>query len=146
MKWNWGTKLAVIFGIFVAAMAALVIMSMRQKIQLVATDYYKEELQYQQVIDASKLANGLGSSVLLEKRGKFIHLQLPPEMQGTVVTGELFFYCASEAGNDQKMTLTTNELGMQLISADKLQPGNYTVKIKWVHHNKHYYSEQHLSW
>ena len=44
MKWNWGTKLILVFSLFVAGMITLVVMSMKQKVQLVAKDYYKEQI------------------------------------------------------------------------------------------------------
>lgn len=144
MKWNWGTKLILVFGFFVAAMTALVIMSMKQKIQLVAKDYYRDELRYQQVIDAASLANKLSAKVKITKTDSFILVQLPQEMAGTAVEGEIVFYCISEAAKDRQLHLKTNMDARQLIPLNKLLPGSYAVKIKWLHNNLHYYTEQSL--
>jgi hypothetical protein len=144
MKWNWGTKLILVFGFFVVAMTVLVVMSMKQKIQLVAKDYYRDELRYQQVIDAASLANKLSTKVEIIKQGSFIRIQLPQEMAGTAVQGEILFYYISDAAKDRHLQLQTNAAAAQLIPLDKLLPGSYTVKINWTHNNLQYYTEQSL--
>ena len=144
MKWNWGAKLILVFGIFVVAMTALVVMSMKQKIQLVTKDYYRDELRYQQVIDAASLANKLSAQIEITKLDSFIRIQLPQEMAGTSVQGEILFYYISDAAKDRHWQLQTNTAAQQLIPLDKLLPGNYAVKINWTHNNLQYYTEQSL--
>ncbi len=145
MKWNWGTKLILVFSFFALAMILLVVMSMRQKVQMVAEDYYKDELRYQQVIDATALANTLSAKVEITKQHDKIMLQFPHEMNGAVLNGRLLFYCAAESAKDQTIKLETDILGKQLIAADKFRPGNYIVKIEWKYKDKQYYTEQPLS-
>lgn len=145
MKWNWGTKLILVFGFFVAAMAALVVMSMRQKIQMVAKDYYKDELKYQQIINATTLANQLSTTVELTKQDGFMMLQLPDEMKGEEIKGVLLFYNQADAAKDRELPLETNTRAQQLIPVSLFLPGNYTLKITWTHRGKQYYAEQSLS-
>lgn len=141
MKWNWGTKLMLVFSLFASAMIMLVIMSMRQKVQMVAQDYYKDELHYQQVIDATSMANTLSKKASIIKSENQIVLQLPHEMNGAVINGRLLFYCASESAKDQQVKLQTDLSGKQVIAADQFKPGNYTVKIEWQFNGKQYYTE-----
>jgi hypothetical protein len=145
MKWNWGTKLILVFGFFIAAMTALVIMSMRQKIQMVAKDYYNDELKYQQVINATELANQLSTPVELIKQDGYIILQLPAEMKGEVIKGTILFYYPADAVKDRELPLQTNTDAQQLVPLSLFLPGNYTVKIAWIHKDKQYYAEQSLS-
>ncbi len=145
MKWNWGTKLMLVFGLFIAAMAGLVVMSMRQKIQMVAKDYYKEELKYQQVINATVLANQLSTTVEIIKQDDFIILQLPAEMKGELIKGTILFYYPADAAKDRELPLQINNNAQQLIPLSLFLPGKYTVKIDWIHKDKQYYSEQVLS-
>ena len=145
MKWNWGTKLMLVFSFFASAMILLVIMSMRQKVQMVAKDYYKDELRYQQVIDATSLANTLSAKVEITKEDGFIIVQVPHEMNGVVINGKLLFYCASESAKDQQIKLQTDVSGKQAISSSQFKPGNYTVKIEWQFNGKQYYAERPLT-
>jgi len=145
MKWNWGTKLMLVFSFFASAMILLVIMSMRQKVQMVAKDYYKDELRYQQVIDASNLANGLTEKVRVIKQDSFITIQLPHEMKGRKITGKLLFYCASESAKDKVVVMQTDVSGKQEVPASKFSEGNYTVKIEWECDGKQYYAEQFIT-
>ena len=59
MKFNWGYKITVFYLVFIAGIMYLVIQSSRQKMDLVTTDYYAQELKYQDKIDQSKRAGEL---------------------------------------------------------------------------------------
>ncbi len=144
MIWNWGTKIILVFGLFVTAMITLVVMSMKQKVEMVTKDYYKDELRYQQVINASSLANALSTKVEIKQQDGFLLVQLPQEMAGAAVTGNLLFYCAADAAKDRQVQLQTNITAQQQISLHNFLPGNYIVKIQWTHHNMQYYTEQPL--
>lgn len=56
LKLNWGAGIAVLYMGFVAMIVLLVVMSMRQKIDLVTDEYYAEELLFQGKIDKIKRA------------------------------------------------------------------------------------------
>jgi hypothetical protein len=145
MKWNWGTKLIMVFSIFVLGMVALVVMSMRQKVDLVAKDYYKDELRYQEVLNATNLANGLSAAVKVTKEANAISIQLPQEMSSAAVKGNVFFYCPSDATKDQHIPLVVDSKGLQWVDLPKLKPGKYIIKISWEFDKKQYYAEQTLT-
>lgn len=142
MQWNWGTKLILVFSFFAAGMITLVVLSMKQKVELVTKDYYKDELRYQQVINASSLANGLSTKVSLRQQNGFLLVQLPPEMNGTTVTGSMLFYCAADAVKDRQIQLQTNTSAQQLVPLQQFLPGSYIIKINWMHQQQQYYAEQ----
>lgn len=145
MKWNWGTKVMLVFSFFASAMILLVIISMRQKIQMVAKDYYKDELRYQQVIDATSLANKLSEKIKVFKEGSSLIIQLPNEMYNKSIQGKILFYCASESANDQQIKMEPDTSGKQSIPISQFKPGNYTIKIEWQKGGKDYYAEQFIT-
>ena len=51
MKFNWGHKILGIYFVFITGIAFMVVMSSRQKIDLVTPDYYAEEIKFQEKID-----------------------------------------------------------------------------------------------
>ncbi len=142
MKWNWGTKLIMVFSIFVLGMIALVVVSMRQKVEMVAQNYYKDELQYQEVLDATAMANGLSRAVKVVKEAAGISIQLPLETAGNGVKGDVYFYCSADAAKDRHLPLVVDEKGLQTVDTQKLMPGRYIVKISWESRQQKYYTEQ----
>jgi hypothetical protein len=142
MKWNWGTKLMLVFSCFIGAMIALVVMSMKQKVQLVAKDYYKDELRYQQVIHATLLANRLSSKATVQKEDNYVTIQLPQEMEGKQINGTIFFYCAADDSKDKTFQLQLNKYARQQIPLFQFSAGSYLVKIEWTCNGQQYYTEQ----
>ena len=142
---NWGNRLVLVFLVFGAGMGYLGYRSMNTDYELVESDYYKQELRYQHVIDEHKSANALSAAVNIEKKEGALLLQFPEEMKNKSLTGELYFYCAYDSKKDKRVSLQSDSNGVQTIPAGTILPGSYTVKIKWSNGEKSYYSEQNLS-
>ncbi len=142
---NWGYKLLMTYGVFMAGMGYLVYRSMNTNYELVEKDYYKSELKYQQVIDGSKLAGGLTAAVQTQQSDSTIDLVFPPEMRDSIVTGNVWFYCAYDAKRDQHLTLESVKAGRQSYSLRSFAPGQYTVKIEWNSGHQDFYTEDLLT-
>ncbi len=140
---NWGNRLLLVFIVFGAGMFFLVYKSMSTNYDLVETDYYKQELRYQQIIDASAAADSLSAPVSFYQTVQGIQMQLPAEMKGQPLTGEVFFYCAYDKKKDKKFQLQADEQASQLFT--NISSGDYTVKIRWAKSGKEYYTEKNLT-
>src|SRR5689334_11317590 len=92
VKMNGGTGVLLVFAGFGGLMAYMTYRCMHTPVDLVAREYYKDELSYQQVIDARKKADGLSGEVDLRQAGGFITCTLPREMRNTAVKGSIQFY------------------------------------------------------
>jgi hypothetical protein len=139
---NWGNRLLITFIIFGAGICYLVYRSMHTNFELVEKDYYKNELQYQQVIDGSTRVNAFQTSVTLELRENYIFLQLPEEMKNKEITGDILFYCAYDEKKDKRFRLNVDQDRKQVFQPGMITPGNYTVKITWRNEGKNYYTEK----
>jgi hypothetical protein len=142
---NWGNRLLVTFIVFGAGMCYLVYRSMHTNYELVEKDYYKTELKYQDVINASGHAGQLKSLVRLQQTKDGILLQMPGEMQGSKIEGNIWFYCAYDAARDKKFSLELNTDSGQLFPNAVVLPGTYIVKINWASAGKDYYTENNLT-
>lgn len=142
---NWGHKLTIAIVVFVSWMSYMVYRCVTTDFQLVEKDYYKNELRYQQIIDATQRANSLNSQVKISRQTNKIILQLPPEMKGQQVSGSLWFYCAYDESLDKKMALQLNNDGQQELDIAAFKPGNYTVKIEWLCNDVLYFKEEKLT-
>ena len=141
MTFNWGHKLTLGFIAFAGMIIYMVVQSMNTRYELVSNEYYKDELQYQQVIDGTSRANQLSSKASVTQQNDELVIQLPPEMQQKTITGSLWFYNATDSKKDKKMALQVNDHAAQAIDSRQFLPGNYTAKISWASNNETYYSE-----
>lgn len=139
---NWGHRLTLVFVVFSLGMSYLAYRSMRINTDLVTKEYYKEELRYQDIIDGTKSANALSTGVQISQQHEMIAIQLPGEMKNEKVSGNIWFYCASDAGKDRHIAIRLNADASQLIDRKLFMPGSYTVKFDWRSNDKHYHSEE----
>ncbi len=139
---HWGNKLLLVFGGFGCLMTYMVYRCMKTPVNLVAREYYRDELAYQAVIDSKKEVAQLNSQVKLQQEQDSISIRLPREMKDQVVKGQVHFYCAADAGRDRRFDLVVNAAGWQQVSTRTLLPGRYLVKLSWEAGNKHYYTEE----
>lgn len=140
---NWGKKVLFLYLGFAGLMTFMVIMSFRQKTDLVTTDYYAEELIFQQQIDASNNAKPFRDSIFIKSEGDFVNIKFPSDFySGT--SGEVYFYKASDSEYDHKFPLQLDSIGIQQFNKSTFAKGFYTLKIKWEKENKKYYLEKNI--
>ncbi len=141
---NWGNKLLLTFAVFGGGMSYLVYKAMHTEFELVEKDYYKTELQYQKVIDASKRTAALGHKLSFDQDKEEIKITLPTANAGEQIKGDIWFYCAYDSHNDRKFDLNLDSQASQSFSKSKINPGVYTVKTTWNAGGESYYSENKL--
>lgn len=144
MKFNWGHKIVVVFGIFVIGILFLVYKSSQQKMDLVQKNYYADELKYQEVIDASKNAKEIGGSLNVIRKGGHLLVSLPAAFHSSAVKGVAhLYYAADETRDISKSFVTSNgEFEMDLMT---MMNGYYTLKLTIELNEKQYYYEQKLN-
>lgn len=140
---NWGKGMLLVYVGFVAVILFMVVKSFSSDVDLVAEDYYADELQFQQRIDAETNALHLKDSIKIEVLESSVALIFPAEAQ-PVGKGEIYFYKASDADADIRMPLQLNAQGVQIVSREKLTKGFYTVKMNWEQSGKSFYVERNI--
>ena len=145
MRLNWGNKLILVFVVFGAMISYMVYRCMQTSVDLVAREYYKDELSYQQVIDARQRAEKLSGKVDFRQEGPRLALYMPKEMQHTELKGTIQLYCPSDAGKDRRFALQVDDTGRQNIGMDQIRPGRYTVRVQWQGGGEQYYVEEPLT-
>lgn len=141
MTINWGHKLLLVFLVFGSGMSYLVYRCVKTNYDLVSKEYYKDELEYQKVIDGTNKANSLSSKVQVIQNDRDIVLEFPAEMKQELLSGTAWFYCPVDAGRDKKITLAVSA-GKQEIARQLFAAGNYIVKLNWSNGSQQYYTEQ----
>jgi hypothetical protein len=138
MKINWGLRIILLYSGFVIFMLALVYKCTQQKFDLVAKDYYAQELAYQKVIDGSHNKRELQAPIKIEQQGQNLLVQLPASQAG-LQNGKIFFYRPSDASKDRVIDFSAVNT---IISQEKFIQGLYKVKLTWDNNGKHYFDEQ----
>lgn len=139
-RFNWGTGIIAFYVGFVVMIMALVVMSMRQKVDLATDAYYAEELVFQDKIDKINNAKALAQPVnwLVGKDG--IQINFPQDLSTGKFSGKVKLYCPADNGKDRvfDINISGNEM---FIPAKSIPSGRYTLQIDWEHLQKKYWSE-----
>jgi hypothetical protein len=143
MKIGWGWKITLLYTSFVVMMVTLVVASSRQKFDLVSKDYYKEELAYQNVIDAGKNLAGLSTPVAIHANETDVTIEFPKEFNEKAISGHIKFYSAVDAAWDRTFDINAGN-NVVTIPRSALQKTRYTIKISCVVDEKNYYRESEI--
>lgn len=137
----WGYGIAAVYTVFALATLSFVAFTMTQKVELVTTDYYAQEVAYEKQIQRVRETKDLANQVMCELTadGQSIRLQMPPNM--TTAQGTVLLYRPSESALDQELKLNLDHNGSQTISTAKLTKGAWRVKVTWSHEGREFYSE-----
>ncbi|GAB3167886.1 FixH family protein [Telluribacter humicola] len=131
MKFNWGTGIAMLYAGFVIGMLTLVTMSMRQKIDLVADNYYEQELGFQKKLDKMNRTNALAEPLRWEVAEEGVVIRFPQGLAPEQLKGTINLYCPADNRKDTHFEVKAGAEGVQLIPANKLQAGRYQLQIDW---------------
>lgn len=137
---NWGKWIAVSFVLFALFIGGLVTICVRQDISLVATDYYKQELDYQQQIDRSANTNLLEFKPEISIMNNTLQVSYPDF--SSIQAGEVKLFRPSNAGSDRVFELKTTSDTVQVFDLSSQQKGMYKAKLKWTMNEKEYYLEK----
>ena len=140
MRFNWGHGIAIFFSCFVAFMVFLAVKSHQQTIDLVAEDYYAQEVQYGQRMEEIKNAQALEQVVTVKQHQQQLVITFP--RLGDDISGQLQLFRPSDKRFDQQAALALNGKGEHTLSLEAMPRGYYRLKIDWKAGNTPYYTEE----
>ncbi len=144
INFNWGTGIVIAFVIFMGGIITIAVYLMNQDVNLVADDYYDQEIKYQQQIDRIKRTKKLDTKNIITFNGTTVNVTIPKSLLKSNLTGEIYFYRPSDENIDIKIPLHTDSLGVQVIPVSGLEKGSWTVKVNWLTGKKEYFVEKHI--
>jgi len=136
---SWGTRILFLYLGFVALIVTLVTMSMKQQTDLVAKDYYAQELAYQSRLDKINRSRALSKPVSWKLENRKLVITFPTEVTSSV-TGTVYLYCPSDAAKDLKTKLGSNTREA-IIDLGAAVPGQYQVQLDWQSGSETYFDE-----
>ncbi len=144
MKLSWGWKIAGLYSGFVIMMVCLVAASSHQKSYLVSKDYYKDEIAYQGVLDASRNQSKLSAAFTIHANGEAVIIDFPEEFKNSVLGGDVKFYSPVNEDWDCNFKIKAEHNSFS-IPRSKLHKTRYTMKINCIADGKSYYQESEIS-
>ena len=129
---------------FMLFIIVLVIGCMRQDFFLVAKDYYRDEINYQQHIDKVNNTQSSQKTVNLENQvgAGYINLQFPPVAgRNKRVAGEITLFRPSDARKDIVIQVNLDSKNRQVINTGNLDKGLWKIKIDWSESGEPYYDD-----
>ena len=141
---NWGWKIVVVYSAFVVMTLSMAFFFMRQKVDLVADDYYKQEIEYQRQMDKISNARSLKNPVVISysMENKAITLNFPVEHIEKDLTGKIHFYRPSNGDEDKEFEIHPKDSGEQVISVSSLSKGLWKIRISWTVGSESYFDEK----
>lgn len=138
---NFGKWIVVAFIAFALYIAVLVAVCVRQDVNLVSKDYYRDELKYQQKLDQINNANHLSRlpSIAIENGQATISFGEDQHVQ----SGKLKIERPSNEKLDRHFSLSP-EQSTQEFRLGNWQHGLYRASVTWTMAGKEYYFEKQI--
>jgi hypothetical protein len=124
---SWGIRIIFLYVGFVGMIVFMVMLTMREKVDLVTPDYYKQELEFQQTIDSKERANASGAQPTISVVDGNLVTVYPDKS----VSGKIAVYRPSDSSKDFEVEITVGEDGNQPIPGSRFVKGLYKVTIYW---------------
>lgn len=148
MKINWGTGLVIALGLFIAFILYFVITMMtdsKYNHDLVVEEYYKQEVGFQDQLNAEKNALNSPFKVRVEESTAGIDLVFPEEIANTMQNAKVYFYRVSDKNMDfeKEIVLTNNRMQ---IPATQVIPGRWDISVQWQKDGKTYITKEKINY
>lgn len=138
---SWPRNIVVGMVVFMIGIIMIVAYTMTLDVNLVADDYYQQELAYEDQITRIKNTEGLERKPSFEKSadGKLVVLSFPDGLLPE--KGEITLYRPSDFTKDRRFPVKLDEANQQGFVAASLEAGLWRAKLTWEAGGKSYYQE-----
>ncbi len=137
---NWGKSIIAAFILFAVFIAVLVTVCVRQDVSLVAKDYYRDELEYDEQLARMRNADELPIRPSFAV-GTDNALEVRFERFADVEKGEVYLFCPSDARRDQRFELKAGSLPVQRFALNNVPHAMYKARMFWTMEGKEFFVE-----
>lgn len=141
MKFNWekGVVLAfVAFMLFIVYFLVKATVDETYNHELVTNDYYKQEIEYQNVIDITQKTKNQAMQVAISiEKNKGIYFIFPEQIQGILKEGTIYFYRPSDTKLDFQLPISL-ENNKIFVPNNILKKGRWNIDLDYKVRNQVY--------
>lgn len=138
---NWGYRIVVAFVLFMTFIVSMVVYVSTKGADLVAEDYYMQEVNYQDIIDAKSNSVELKQQLKITQDAQKVVMFFPKGVAQNI-EGTIHFYHPQHTDKDLVKAIALSDQKIQSINKSDLTKGNYIVKLLWEEAGKSYYIEK----
>jgi len=140
----WPYSIVAFFAVAILAAVVWVGFCIRNGSDLVAGDYYDQELEHQAQMERVERTLALGDAVSLnyDAAADRIDVKMPVEQARLAPEGVIHLYRPSQSDLDRVIALEVNAAGEQHLDASVLEAGLWEVRVKWSAGGEEYYMSQ----
>ena len=144
---NWGHGLMIALGCFILFILSLIfIFPMgKQNAEMISNNYYEEELQYQDVIDAKNNAAKLEKTPTYKSTTEGLLITFPETIKVDENVANFVLFRTEDSNLDVKKEVMLQH-NIFLIPAKVISKGSYTLKLKWKENKKPYQVDYDILW
>jgi len=135
---SWGKGIFIFYSLFVVALLSVVYFSFTQDVNLVAEDYYTQEIAYEDQITRIKNTESLSEKPTVVLKNGYVELSFPKRINPK---GNILFFRPSDASKDRRLPIALGANGKQLLDFSTQQNGKWIVKLTWTHEESEFYQE-----
>lgn len=139
---NWGKSIVLAFVLFAGVVITMVTISMKQDVNLVAHNYYEEELAYEDQMNRIRNFESLEDKPTITLNGDLITLNFPSQVANMIESGEIHFFRPSNRFADKKIKIELDQQFRQTFSTTAFGSGLWKTKLRWTSKGKEYFFEQ----
>lgn len=139
---NWGKSIVLAFVLFAMLIFSMVYISMQNDVNLVAHNYYEEELAYEDQMNRIRNFEALEYKPTIIRSGDQIVLSFPIQVADRIDSGELHFFRPSDHSADKKIKLKLDQSYQQSFPLSAFTTGLWKTKLSWKSAQKEYFFEQ----
>lgn len=142
---NWGGKIVLAFVAFAGVLFTMVYISMNQEVNLVADDYYKQEIAYEEQIQRIRNTKALEEPprIVFMRTEKAVRIEFPEQLRERFTRGEVILFRPSDRRLDVKESLTLTDGVFEMSTEDRVK-GLWEVKLTWSDANNEYYDHKQI--
>ena len=138
----WPVSIISFFTVAIVGCVSFVAFCSRHPADLVAADYYEQEVRYQAQINRSHNAGPAQlARITYDEATRRLILTLPNPSNGQIA-GHIQLYRPSAINQDRQFKLEPNGDGVQSIDASSLLPGLWKVRVSWTVANEEYFIDE----
>ena len=140
----WPVAIISFFVLVILSIVAFIVWAVRQDMDLVRSDYYTQDINYQQQFDRDQRAKQLNSAATIDydEPAQKIVITLPATQSHHNTTGFVHFYRPSDASLDRTVELAVNKDGTQQIDTKPFSAGHWKIRVYWKVNEEEFYFER----
>ncbi|MBK7357875.1 MAG: FixH family protein [Saprospiraceae bacterium] len=135
---SWGYKILLAYALFFVMIITFLYIASQQTNEMLETNYYEKEIQFQKILNGSDNLNVLNESINLKLTSEQLEINFPKEGIKDQPLIHLEFIKMSDQSKDFNLDLKTNENGQIIIPTEKFSKGYYRLQMQWESNGKPY--------